>query len=426
VSEKSYVLIIPDGAPDVQRLHGRSPLQAAHTPHQDWVAREGVCGLMQTQYEDLPRGSIVAQLGMLGWDPRYFQWHGRAAWELLALGGASAGPDDLVFRANFVHLAGRALRSYNAGFIRSEQAAPLVERLNREMRQEFPDFELYHNSDFRNSLVVRGAGLDPLLFDSPEPHESEGAEIDPVSLVSGADTASQALAARINRYVVRSGQILAGSPANLLLPWSASRMFCLPSFRDNTGFEGSAAIVGCVDFLGGIARAAEIEFHRLGNGRPDTDYAGKGRKVVELLAAGCSLVICHVNAPDEAAHMHDRDSKVLCIEAIDAWVVGPVLDYFRAHGARLGGLMVAPDHYTNLLETGSRTAAHSLHPVPFALWNARDRDAARRFDEDAVRAGRYASPPVSHLDLLRLLGVGAARAKARPRCADGWAEPLPP
>jgi hypothetical protein len=51
-----------------------------------------------------------------------------------------------------------------------------------------------------------------------------------------------------------------------------------------------------------------------------------------------------------------------------------------------------------------RAEAHSIDPVPFALWNGRDRDEVTKFDEDSVRLGRYGSPVVSHLDLLRLLG----------------------
>jgi len=72
LDKKKYVLIIPDGAGDVQRQRGLTPMAEAETPWSDWVAAQGVCGLMQTLYPDLPRGSIVAQLGMLGWDPYEF------------------------------------------------------------------------------------------------------------------------------------------------------------------------------------------------------------------------------------------------------------------------------------------------------------------------------------------------------------------
>jgi 2,3-bisphosphoglycerate-independent phosphoglycerate mutase len=429
-AEKQYVLVIPDGAGDTDRAAGRSPLGAAAIPCWDGLAAEGICGLMQTLHPDLPRGSIVAQLGMLGWDPHRYSGHGRAVWELLALSDVQLGPQDLVFRANLVRMAERRLISYNAGFILSAAARPLVDRITAELGGEFPEFELHHNCDFRNSLVMRRAGVDPAQLVCPEPHDHEGAEFEVSRLIAGKEAASAAVAARLNRYLERVAEVLAGEPADMIFPWSASRAFTLPSFRENTGFAARPAIVGCMDFLQGIARVGGIEFCKVGNGRPDTDYAGKGAKVLELLAAGCSFVVCHVNSPDEAAHMHDRELKIRCLEAIDRHILGPLVEHFRVHPERLGGLMVVPDHYTNLMLGPVRAEAHSLHPVPFVLWNGRDRDEVSRFDEDSVRDGWFGATPVSHLDLLSILGVAAPGRAARTRRArrsyDEWKTGEPP
>jgi 2,3-bisphosphoglycerate-independent phosphoglycerate mutase len=359
---------------------------------------------MQTLYEDLPRGSIVAQLGMLGWDPYLYSGHGRAIWELLALKEVQLDPTDLVFRANLVTMAERRLISYNAGYILTDKARVLVERINAALGREFQDIELHHNCDFRNSLIMRGAGADPALLVCPEPHDHEGTEFEIAKLTAGKDPQSEAVAARLNGYLVRVAEVLAGELANMLVPWSASRSsLALPSFRDNTGFEGRAAIVGCMDFLKGIAKMGGMDFFKVGNGRPGTDYAGKGAKVLELLEAGYSFVVCHINSPDEAAHMHDREMKIHCLEAIDRHILGPLVEYFRWRQEELGGLLVAPDHYTNLLLGDVRADAHSLHPVPFVLWNGRDRDQVSRFDEDSVRMGLYGTSPVSHLNLLPIL-----------------------
>lgn len=402
---RKYLLVIPDGAPDLHRAAGLSPLAEASIPCWDRLASEGVCGLMQTLYDDLPRGSIVAQLGMLGWDPYLYAGHGRASWELLALTDVELGRADLVLRANLVRMAEGRLLSYNAGFIQSATAVHLVERVGSALGRDFPDIELHHNCDFRNTLVLRDAGIDPALLVCPEPHDHEGVEFEIGRLIAGRDAGSEAVAARLNRYLVRAAEVLAGEPANMIFPWSASRSVALPTFRDNTGFTGRCAIVGCMDFLKGIARAGGIDFFEVGNGRPDTDYAGKGAKVLELFEAGYTFVVCHVNSPDEAAHMHDREMKIRCIEAIDRHVLAPAVEYLRARPEELGGVMVAPDHYTNLLLGPVRADAHSVHPVPFVIWNDRDGDGVSRFDEDTVREGRFGASPVSHLDLLRLLGV---------------------
>jgi 2,3-bisphosphoglycerate-independent phosphoglycerate mutase len=115
--------------------------------------------------------------------------------------------------------------------------------------------------------------------------------------------------------------------------------------------------------------------------------------------------------------MHDRELKVRCLEAIDRHVLGPIVEYLRARPEEVGGLVVVPDHYTNLLLGPMRVDAHSLHPVPFVIWNGRDCDGVTRFDETSVLQGWYGENPVNHLDLLPLLGmVGrGARLSARYR-----------
>jgi 2,3-bisphosphoglycerate-independent phosphoglycerate mutase len=394
------------------RENGQSPFALARTTYMDFIAREGVCGLMQTLYDDLPKESIVAQMGMLGWNPHLYYPQGRASCELLALEGVKLNEGDLAFRANLVRMDGRHLASYNADYIYSEQARILVNRVNHTLGEEFPSFELYHNSDFRNTLVVRDAGIDPSGLICPEPHESHGVEFDASQLISGRDEKSRRVAARINSYLQRVAVILAGEAGNMLFPWSASKVLSLPPFKEVSGFDGRAAIVGCMDFLHGIAKAGDIDSYKVGNGRPDTDYAAKGAKVVELLREGYEFVVCHINAPDEAAHMGDVAGKIRSLELIDELVVRQIVNYFLAHPAQLGGVMIVPDHYTNLPENASdqkRVQIHSLHAVPFALWNERERDDVRVFNEDAVLAGKYAARPISHLDLTAVLGMSGAR-----------------
>jgi 2,3-bisphosphoglycerate-independent phosphoglycerate mutase len=410
--KKKYVLIIPDGAGDVYRDGGRSPLALAHTPYSDFIAREGVGGLMQTLYPDLPKESIVAQLGMLGWDPHLYYPNGRASCELLALEGIYLEEGDLAFRANLVRMEGRVLASYNADYIFTEQSLPLVERLNRELRAEFPDFELYHNSDFRNTLVIRGVGIEPTSLRCPEPHENHGVSFDVETLISGFGSEGRPVAARINEYLKRSVQLLRSESANMLFPWSPSKVFRLPAFNEHTGFEGRAAVVGCMDFLHGIAKAGALGSFKVGNGRPDTDYAAKGAKTIELLAGGYDFIICHINGPDEASHMGNLELKIKSFEQIDKFIVRPLVEYFQSRPEELGGVMIVPDHYTNhtaACDESTRVEAHSSHPVPFALWNNRERDEIQSFSEDAVLNGKFATEPVSHLDLLQLLGVSRAR-----------------
>lgn len=408
--EPQFVLLIPDGAGDRHRPAGLTPLAAARLPAMDFVARRGICGRSRNLYPDLPKGSIVAQLGLLGWDPRRYCPHGRASCELLALEGPEPlGPDDLAFRANLVRTRGSVLASYSADAIPSRVAAPLVDRINGGLDGRFPDFELYHNLDFRTTLVVRGARADPRSFECIEPHEHHGQELDLEHLVGGRSAPAAAFARRLNDYVAEVRALLGreGGSANLLLPWSPSGPLCIPSFHEHTGFEGTVAVVAAMDFLQGIARAGGMAFHKVGNGRVDTDFRAKGERVLDLLEGGCRLVVCHVNAPDEAAHMGDVAAKVDALEKIDRAIVAPVVDYFLRRPDALGCLALVPDHFTNTVvgEGAARCEAHSLDPVPFALWDGRRRDRTDRFSEDAAATGLHGREPVSHLDILALMGV---------------------
>ena len=50
----------------------KTPLQLANTPNMDRLAREGECGMTKTLPPDLPRGSDVAIMSLLGYDPAKF------------------------------------------------------------------------------------------------------------------------------------------------------------------------------------------------------------------------------------------------------------------------------------------------------------------------------------------------------------------
>jgi hypothetical protein len=70
-----YVIVIIDGAADVpnKKLGNKTPLEAAQLPTIDELTRRGMTGLMRTIYPSLPIGSIVANLGLLGYNPtRYY------------------------------------------------------------------------------------------------------------------------------------------------------------------------------------------------------------------------------------------------------------------------------------------------------------------------------------------------------------------
>jgi hypothetical protein len=101
-----YAIIIPDGCADEPQdsLGGRTPLQAARTPHMDRIAREGVVGRSDNVPAPLTPASDVATLSLFGYDPLVV-YTGRAPLETAAM-GISLGPEDWAVRCNLVNAEG--------------------------------------------------------------------------------------------------------------------------------------------------------------------------------------------------------------------------------------------------------------------------------------------------------------------------------
>jgi 2,3-bisphosphoglycerate-independent phosphoglycerate mutase len=402
-SMRKYVILIPDGAADSNRDLGGTPLQIAETPGMDYLAKQGVCGTVKTLHEDLPKESMVAQLGILGWDPYKYYPGGRASAELMARHNVRLSGRDIAFRANLVTLKDSRLESYNANYIESNEGASLVSMLDQTLSCNFKDIDIYHLSDFRCGLVLRNANIDSTTLACPEPHENHGSLIDLFHYVTAQSAEANHAAEKINRYICSAAALLTEERSNGLLPWSASRALSLPTFSSVSGFKGKVAIVGFMEFLTGIAMAGHVDFIPVGNGRPDTDYRGKGHAVVNLLEDDYECVVCHINGPDEASHMSELDTKISCIEEIDRHIVSPILRYFQEHKDELGGVMLLPDHYSNTVGPEmitKRSQIHSLDPVPFAIWNDHDHDECSSFSEIGVLNGKHSSDGLTHRDLL--------------------------
>src|SRR5437588_10746169 len=97
-----YAIIIPDGCADEPQaaLGGKTPLQAAHKPHMDRIARTGFVGRSNNVPPPLTPASDVATLSLFGYDPLAV-YTGRAPLEPAAL-GIRLGPDDWAIRCNLL------------------------------------------------------------------------------------------------------------------------------------------------------------------------------------------------------------------------------------------------------------------------------------------------------------------------------------
>ena len=101
------------------------------------MASEGTLGLIDTIAPGLSPGSDVANLAVLGYDPR-FCYTGRGPLEAANM-GITLAPEDIAFRCNLVTLSDDAdpvMEDFTAGHISSEEAERIIIDLDRAIGSE--------------------------------------------------------------------------------------------------------------------------------------------------------------------------------------------------------------------------------------------------------------------------------------------------
>ncbi len=367
-----YIIILGDGMADepLAELGGRTPLEYAEIPNMDRIAREGRCGMLRTVPGGFEPGSDVANLSILGYDPRT-SYTGRGPLEAASM-GIDLRDGEMAYRCNLVAIRDGVMEDFNAGHISSAEGAELL----RSLSAALGDVRVHPGISYRNLMVVpraRGAVTTP-------PHDIVGQPVkeflprgdDAGLLLDCMERAREVFADHpVNRRRLDEGK----TAATDIWPWSGGKRPSIAPFREKYGLAGG--VISAVDLLAGIARLAGMEvIHVPGaTGFIDTDYEAKARYAVDALDR-LDFVYMHVEAPDEAGHMGSVEEKVRAIERLDE-AIGIVLD--RPDTA----VAVLPDHPTPI-----RCKTHTAEPVPFAVLG-KGRDDVAAFSEREAKGGSF-------------------------------------
>jgi 2,3-bisphosphoglycerate-independent phosphoglycerate mutase len=113
----------------------------------------------------------------------------------------------------------------------------------------------------------------------------------------------------------------------------------------------------------------------------DTNYAGKARAALEVLAKD-DFVLVHVEAPDETGHQGLAREKVQAIEDFDSKIAAPIVEEMERRGEPFR-LVVTMDHYTPI-----HRRTHEDWPVPMFLYDSKGRvnPSGRTYTEANVLA----------------------------------------
>ena len=367
-----YIVILGDGMADepLPELGGRTPLEHAKTPNLDRMTITGACGMLRTIPEGFEAGSDIANMSILGYDPKTY-YTGRGPLEAVSM-GIDVQDDDIAYRCNLVTIKDGVMQDFSSGHISSTEGTRLLSSLEKEL----PDVTIKPGVSYRNLLVIpKGKGCT-----STPPHDIVGKAIagflpaggDARLLVQCMDTSRTVFA----HHPVNAARITSGkSPATQIWPWSGGRKPRLPLFADKFGKRGG--IIAAVDLLNGIGRCAGMEIIKVpgATGYLDTDYRAKARYALDAIRH-LDFLYLHIEAPDEAGHLGSVEEKVRAIEHIDG-VVGMILEQFD------GVIAVLPDHPTPI-----RVRTHTSEPVPFVI-RGKGTDATRRFTEREAARGMF-------------------------------------
>ncbi len=371
-----YLVLIPDGATDrldASSGEGSTPLMAAGTPNLDSLIPKSTVGVVHTIPESMSPGSDIANLGILGYDPKKY-YTGRAPFEAASM-GLELGPDDVAYRCNLVEIKNAAgvwiMEDFSAGHISSDHALFLIEAIDRELGDE--SFSFYPGVSYRHLMVWKG-GEDKA--ECIPPHDIIGKPVGEfLPQGPGSET--------IRDLEERARQVLEGkwnhTKANAIWLWGQGKKPYMPSFKERFNLTGS--IISAVDLLKGMGISMGLEAIDVpgATGYLDTNYVGKAEYAIESLKER-DFVYVHVEAPDEAGHNGDYEAKVQAIEDFDDMVLGTILK----RKDELGDfkIMVLPDHATPVT-----LRTHVSDPVPFLIYSSADEtdSKVKRFDESILK-----------------------------------------
>jgi 2,3-bisphosphoglycerate-independent phosphoglycerate mutase len=432
-SSLRFALIVLDGVGDrpCPELGGKTPLEAARTPHLDGLAERGELGLAYPVGQGVAPESDAGVLGLLGYDPEA-DYPGRGVLETEGL-GIHLKEGEVAFRANF------ATFSRDGGILDQRVGRSLGTDEARELATALSDPESLTGRGVQVRVLATVGHRAVVILSPPSARPFS-------SLVSNSDPFYQKLGGMGKAVSVKDPRPLPVRPlgtsadarwtaecANLFLDTVGPRLRDHPvnlarrerslleanglllrdagvptdrdlSFSKRWGLPGRALTEMPVER--GIARLLGMDDLYVGPLDPARREEGlreRARQCAAALRPG-ELLYVHLKGPDEPGHDGKAGLKREVIEAIDHSFFGPLL---RGVDLTTTRILVTADHATPCTLKG-----HSDDPVPVLVGGGDVRGGparrAQRFTEVDARGGSLGT--LTGKAILRSLLEGTPRS----------------
>lgn len=385
-----YIIVLGDGMADepIELLGGRTPLQVAHTPIMDMLARKGKVGLLSTVPAGFHPGSEIANLSVLGYDvAKVFE--GRGSLEAASM-GVDIEPNEMAMRCNLICIENGKIKNHSAGHISTDESAELIDYLQTNLGDGRVSF--HTGVSFRHLIKIKDANKN--IVCTP-PHDVPGTDFLDVMITTQVEEAEET-ADYINSLILRSQELLASHPINLkrmaegkdpansIWPWSPGYKPTMETMRTLYGIK-NGAVISAVDLIRGIGVYAGLTPIMVegATGLYNTNYEGKASAAIAALHEN-DFVFLHIEASDEAGHEGDVDLKIKTIEYLDSRVLAPIYEATSKMSEPVT-IAVLPDH-----PTPCRLRTHTNAPIPFLIYSPGvEADDVESYDEISASKGGY-------------------------------------
>lgn len=381
-----YIIILGDGMADnpIKEFGGKTCLMAADTPNIDALCKKGRCGKLITVPDDMPPGSEIANMAVIGYDVHKV-YEGRGVLEAASM-GIEIGDDEMAMRLNLICIEDDKIKNHSSGHISNEEAHILIENLRKEL--ETDEIKIYPGVSYRHLLVIKNGKKD---IQCTPPHDVPGTIFKDVLVKPEGHKTADLLNELIlksqkilNEHPINKKRIAEGKdPGNSIWPWSPGYRPQMKTLQTTYGIDG--AMISAVDLLYGIGKYAGMKPIKVegSTGLYDTNYEGKAKAAVEILKE-VDLVYLHIEASDEAGHEGDHELKKKTIEYLDNRVVKYIVEETAKMDEDVS-IAIIPDH-----PTPCELKTHTHDPVPFIIYNPNKKgDDVTEYNEETTKNGHY-------------------------------------
>jgi 2,3-bisphosphoglycerate-independent phosphoglycerate mutase len=364
MTANKILFVVLDGVSDrpSPALGGLTPLAAAGKPVLDRLAREGVCGIMDTIAAGVRPGSDTAHLALLGYDP-YKYYTGRGPLECEGT-GIHMEPGMIGFRCNYATVSREGvIADRRAGRIHDTTVLSRTIAEEVDLTKYAVEFAFRSGAGHRASLALRGEGLGHCV--SSNDPKNDG--VPPLAVQPLKQTVADAKTAAIcNEFIRQSTRILFDhplnkerikkglNPANIILMRGAGEMGHFEPFSTRYGISGS--VISAASLISGIGSAVGLSRVPVTGitGSQDSNITGKITAAIAELKTK-DFVLVNIKGADESGHDGLADQKRDFITKTDA-ALAPLLDLQDCI------IVICADH-----STPCTIKDHSADPVPVMI-----------------------------------------------------------